>query len=235
MTLQDRIKYFRTQIASSPELLCEELQKQGIKMSAPTIYGYENGHRQPSVAYISALVKAFDANPSWLLNGNGEMFLSEESKLKNNLPANLDLTNISFIPMIDMSVSAGYGSVIEQAETTEDFISFGKDWLKNNTSTTPENLIIFKVRGDSMDGGSSRIKDGSLILTDISINEYINDGIYVINIDNALFVKRLQFVPGKLIIKSDNPTYDSFEVDLKSNYVKIIGVVIYAFNRVSCM
>ena len=82
-----------------------------------------------------------------------------------------------------------------------------------------------------MDGGSSRIKDGSFVLTDTSIN----DGIYIINVDNALFVKRLQFKPGKLVVKSDNPTYDPFEVDLKSDYVKIIGAVIYAFNKVSCI
>ena len=30
-------------------------------------------------------------------------------------------------------------------------------------------------------------------------------------------------------------TYDPFEVDLKSDYVKIIGAVIYAFNKVSCI
>ena len=235
MTLQDRIRNFRMQIASSPESLCDELQKQGIKMSAPTIYGYENGNRQPSIAYISALIKVYDTNPLWLLEGTGEMFLTQESKFKNNLPANLDLENIKFIPVIDMSVSAGYGSVVEQVETTKDFISFGKDWLDVNTSTSPENLVIFKVRGDSMDGGSSRIKDGSFVLTDTSINEYVNDGIYIINVDNALFVKRLQFNPGKLVVKSDNPTYDPFEVDLKSDYVKIIGAVIYAFNKVSCI
>jgi len=235
MTLQDRIRHFRMQVASSPEILCDELQKHDIKVTAPTIYGYENGNRQPSIAYISALVKVFEANPLWLLEGTGEMFLSQESKFKNSVPTNLDLDNIEFIPVIDMSVSAGYGSVVEQREATKDFISFGKDWLKANTSTSPENLVIFKVRGDSMDGGNSRIKDGSLVLTDTSINEYINDGIYIINVDNALFVKRLQFKPGKLIVKSDNPTYDPFEVDLKSDYVKIIGAVVYAFNRVSCI
>lgn len=73
------------------------------------------------------------------------------------------------------------------------------------------------------------------IVVDTSINEYINDGIYAIRIENALFVKRLQYMPGKLLVKSDNPIYQPFEVDLKTDSVDIIGAVVYVMNDMSCL
>lgn len=69
----------------------------------------------------------------------------------------------------------------------------------------------------------------------LSIKEYINDGIYAIRIENALFVKRLQYMPGKLLVKSDNQIYQPFEVDLKTDSVNIIGAVVYVMNDMSCI
>ena len=175
------------------------------------------------------------ANPFWLLQGVGEMFVSEEDKSKANMPANIDLSNTVFIPVVNMDVSAGFGSLTEEIESTKDFVSFGKDWIKKHISANVNNLVMFTVRGDSMDGGNSRIKNGSQIIVDTSVKEYINDGIYAIRIENALFVKRLQYMPGKLLVKSDNPIYQPFEVDLKTDSVNIIGAVVYVMNDMSCI
>ena len=122
-----------------------------------------------------------------------------------------------------MDVSAGFGSLTEEIEMTKDFVSFGKEWVRKHISSNVNDLVIFTVRGDSMDGGNSRIKNGSQIVVDTSINEYINDGIYAIRIENALFVKR------------HNPIYQPFEVDLKTDSVDIIGAVVYVMNDMSCL
>lgn len=235
MSIQDRLKLFRTQVSTGIDTFCEELTKQGFKITAPTVYGYESGQRQPSVSYISGLVKVYDANPFWLLQGVGEMFVSDEDKSKANMPSNVDLSNTVFIPVVNMDLSAGFGSLTEEIETTKDFISFGKDWIKKHICANVNDLVIFTVRGDSMDGGNSRIKNGSLIIVDTSVKAYINDGIYAIRIENALFVKRLQYMPGKILVKSDNPIYQSFEVDLKTDNVNIIGAVVFVMNDMSCL
>ena len=41
-----------------------------------------------------------------------------------------------------------------------------------------------------MDGGNGRIKNGSQIIVDTSVKEYINDGIYAIRIENACNICR---------------------------------------------
>lgn len=71
-------------------------------------------------------------------------------------------------------------------------------------------------------------------MVNTSIKEYMNDGIYAIRIDNALFVKHLQYLPGKLLVQSDNPIYKPFEVDLKNDSFKIIGNVVYVLTVSVC-
>lgn len=235
MALQDRLKLFRTQVATSPDVLCEELTKRGHKISAPTVYGYEGGLRQPSIAYIKSLIEVYDANPLWILQGQGEMFMNADDKFKSSLPQNLDITDVVFLPVINSDVSAGYGSLTQEIEMTKDFISFGKEWIKKNINAPLEKLVIFTVKGDSMDGGNGYIKDGSLVIADTSINEYRNDGIYVLGINDALFVKRLQYLPGKIRVKSDNPMYEPYEIDPTTDDIRIIGHVVYTFCKVGCI
>ena len=235
MSIQERLKAFRSQVSTTLEAFCDELTKKGFKITPPTVYGYESGQRQPSISYITGLIQVYEANPYWLLQGIGEMFVSDEDASKASVPANVDLKNLVFIPVINMDVSAGFGSLTEEIEMTKDFVSFSKEWVRKHISSNVNDLVIFTVRGDSMDGGNSRIKNGSQIVVDTSINEYINDGIYAIRIENALFVKRLQYMPRKLLVKSDNPIYQPFEVDLKTDSVDIIGAVVYVMNDMSCL
>jgi phage repressor protein C with HTH and peptisase S24 domain len=72
---------------------------------------------------------------------------------------------------------------------------------------------VINVRGDSM---ADTIEPGDLIFVDISINEFDGDGIYVFGFDDKIYVKRLQMIPDKILVISDNPKYREWSVD-KSN------------------
>ena len=93
--------------------------------------------------------------------------------------------------MLIKKCSARYGSIIDEINMTHDFMAFEKEWILKYTHVPTESLVIFTVNGDSMDSPTSQIKDGGLILVDKSITEFKNDGIYVIALDDALYVKRL--------------------------------------------
>ena len=119
---------------------------------------------------------------------------------------------------------------------TKDFMAFAKEWIFKNVHVPTESLVLFTVNGDSMDGPTSQIKDGGLILVDKSINEFKNDGIYVIALDDSLYVKRLQILPRrKLKVKSDNLNYDPFEVSLDTDNFHIVGKVIWAGALLECI
>ncbi len=51
------------------------------------------------------------------------------------------------------------------------------------------------------------IEPGDLIFVDASINQFDGDGIYVFGFDDKIYVKRLQMIPDKLLVISDNQIY----------------------------
>lgn len=234
MALQERLRTFRAQISLSIEKMANELTENGYSITFKTISGYENAFRQPSVQFLTGLTKVYDANPNWLLTGNGEMFLNKEKEY--SIPQNLNFEDITFIPHVDLKVSAGYGSISDEINMTKDYMAFLKEWIFKNVHVSAESLVLFTVNGDSMDSPTSQIKDGGLILVDKSITEFKNDGVYVIALDDALYVKRLQILPGRrLKVKSDNLNYDPFEVSLDTDNFHIVGKVIWAGALLKCI
>ena len=234
MALQERLRTFRAQISLSIEKMANELTENGYSITFKTISGYENAFRQPSVQFLTGLTKVYDANPNWLLTGNGEMFLNKEKEY--SIPQNLNFEDITFIPHVDLKVSAGYGSISDEINMTKDYMAFLKEWIFKNVHVSAESLVLFTVNGDSMDSPTSQIKDGGLILVDKSITEFKNDGVYVIALDDALYVKRLQILPGRrLKVKSDNLNYDPFEVALDTDNFHIVGKVIWAGALLECI
>lgn len=89
---------------------------------------------------------------------------------------------------------------------------------------------MFSVRGDSMLG---QINDGDLIMVNDTMTELSNDGTYVVCIDNQLYVKILQRMPGnKIQVISKNTKYAPFTVDLNSEHFQIVGKVIWSGGKV---
>lgn len=222
--LQSRIKKVRTEHGMSVEDVAKKLAENGIKISARTIYSYELNERQPSVMYLQAIVDYLEVNPEWLLSGKGEVFPSETSSA--DMPAHVDLSQMIFLPLINMAASAGYGALIEEREIAKDFIAFAKKWLTDITVASPNHLLAFTVKGNSMAG---EINDGDLIIVNDTMNDLSNDGTYVVSIDDKLYVKLLQRIPGnKVQVVSKNQEYSPFTVDLETEHFKIIGKVIWS-------
>ncbi len=226
--LQDRIKKARLEHSMSAEAVAEFLTQKGVNISARTIYAYEKGVRQPSVAYLQGLVKYLDINSSWLLSGMGSLFVDDSAA---RISDSVDLSKMVFLPLIEMNASAGYGSLIEEKATAKDFIAFAKNWITEITITSPEHLLVFTVKGDSMEG---EIHDGDLLIVNETMNDLGVEGTYVVCIDDRLYVKTLQRIPGnKIQVVSKNPKYPPFVVDLNSEaeHFQIIGKVIWSGNK----
>ena len=223
--IQERLKRARIEIGISVEDLAKELSNNNIKISARTIYSYELNERQPSSLYLQALIDLYNINPSWLLGKSAEIF-NEEPSLNHPACEKINFNDMIFIPLLNISASAGYGELIQEKEATKDFIAFSKKWLNNITVTSPNHLMLFTITGDSMEGEFS---DGDLVLVNDTMNDLSKDGIYVVCIDDKLYIKILQRIPGnKVQILSKNTKYAPYTIDLNTEYFKIIGKVIWS-------
>jgi phage repressor protein C with HTH and peptisase S24 domain len=127
--------------------------------------------------------------------------------------------------------SAGPGAIVTE-ELGKPYFAFDKRWLKALTPSSPANLSIVRVEGDSM---APTLNAGDDILVDLGDSaERLRDGIYVLRIDEALVVKRIALNPagGRLAVQSDNPAYPDWP-DCGLDDVKPIGRVIWSGRRIA--
>ena len=129
-----------------------------------------------------------------------------------------------------VTVSAGPGAIVTE-ELGKPYFAFDDRWLKALTPSSPANLSIVRVEGDSM---TPTLNAGDDILVDLGDGtNRLRDGIYVLRIDDALVVKRIALNPvgRRVTVQSDNPAYPDWP-DCGLDDIKPIGRVIWAGRRV---
>ncbi|MGV8925043.1 MAG: XRE family transcriptional regulator [Ewingella sp.] len=116
------------------------------------------------------------------------------------------------VEILDVSASAGGGFI-----QGSDVIDVIRSIEYNNEraiamfgSRPPETVKVINVRGDSM---ADTIEPGDLIFVDVSVTDFDSDGIYVFGFDDKIYVKRLQMIPDKILVISDNAKYREWAVD----------------------
>jgi|SRR6185369_689504 len=138
------------------------------------------------------------------------------------------LVSIKLHPVV---VSAGPGAIVAE-EGGKPYVAFDERWLKGLTPSSPSNLSIVRVEGDSM---SPTLNAGDDILVDRGDSiERLRDGIYVLRIDDALIVKRIAFNPvgRRVTVQSDNPAYPDWP-DCGLDDLNPIGRVIWSGRRIA--
>ena len=119
------------------------------------------------------------------------------------------------IPLLDQNLSAGYGAFLPDDDTPVAYIAVPRQLRRFG-----EKLAALYVDGDSMEPTYFR---GDMIICD-SLG-WDGEGVYAIQMDGSGFVKRLSRKPGKLVVISDNPRYETYEVPFDTDDIRIIGKV----------
>ena len=175
-----------------------------------TVIRYEKNERAPDAEFLIKLNIAFGVDPTYLLLG------------KKFLNGNNDYLRV---PRSSARPSAGHGMIIESDQIV-DHMSFKREWLQRTLGISHEDLVLVEVRGDSMTG---TLDDGDLALVDMRQNRLDVSAVFVIQVDDALLVKRVQRkLDGTVVIKSDNPAYEpETMVGNQLESLKIVGRVVW--------
>jgi phage repressor protein C with HTH and peptisase S24 domain len=109
-----------------------------------------------------------------------------------------------FVPKFEISASAGGGSIVGD-EATVGRVAFMKSLVTQDLGLDPKHVALIDVRGDSM---SPTLESGDMLLLDTRRGDTMTDGVYVINLNGALLVKRIRLrLNGDVEVCSDNPKY----------------------------
>lgn len=191
---------------------------------------YEGG--LPNAETLIKIRESTGCDLNWLLTGKGSPYIDNDQAVEVRThsdgtatdtlgnPVNLD--EFVFIPRYDVYAAAGHGYPAEDDKPLF-CMAFRRYWIENYVTRQIDKLSVIAVKGDSMEGV---LNHGDNILVNHA-ETTPRDGLYIIRIDNDLFVKQIQKLPGKLLVKSSNPAYEPFEIDLNddSQNVAIIGRV----------
>ncbi len=169
----------------------------------------------------------------WLVSGEGNKYQGQIVGSGDQPATNEGVWSddfITFSPKDSQFLVKGASS--SQNEPATDSLAFKKSWIRENLKTQPEDVVLIEAPCDSM---KPTINKGDLILVDRAVDSMVNDGIYCFhNNEKQVLIKRLQRNPGGgVVVKSDNPEYESFTLSgSNSEEVSIIGRVAWIGHRV---
>ncbi len=138
---------------------------------------------------------------------------------KNSIPVSIEQEdkNMYRVEILDVSASAGEGYV--NGSDVVDIIHsivYNADHAHALFGGRPADSVkVINVRGDSM---SSTLEPGDLIFVDISVRQFDGDGIYVFGFDEKIHVKRLQMVPDRILVLSDNTKYREWAIEKNNEH-----------------
>ena len=134
------------------------------------------------------------------------------------------------IPEIDVRASAGPGALNEGLEETKEMWFFPDPVIRHEFRAQPADLRMITIDGDSME---PLLASGDRILIDTSQRIPVPPGIFVIWDGMGLVAKRIEHEPNseppKVVIKSVNPEYETYERDAEE--VHMIGRVVWTSRR----
>jgi phage repressor protein C with HTH and peptisase S24 domain len=203
MNVGERIRARRKEKKISQSRLAELIGEKG----GYVIANWEQGRSEPSIDQTQRAAVALETTAS--------MLIEEEQRFPGN---------IARIPVYENEAAAGTGCENEE-DRLENYLTIREDLVRGELGAAPGDLCVIRIRGDSM---TPTISPGEMVILNHRENSVGTDGVYVIRMNGALLVKRIQNLPGKLVIISDNPSYPAWTVETKDlpGDFKVLGRVI---------
>lgn len=219
MNTSERIRFVRGELTQQ-----EFAEKLGVHKNS--IGSYERNATKPDIEFLQSICTVFHVEPRWLLFGDGPIQIEEaarENKV-SELRKKAD-DEIIMIPMVEAVLSAGGGS-LETGATIGRGYAFRRDFIQRKGN--PDNMVLMRVAGDSME---PEILSGDVVLIDQGKTRIVPGHMFAVGFEEAIYLKRIDIMPGKAILKSANPAYPPMELDIRgqlSDQFRVIGRVLWS-------
>ena len=187
-----------------------------VSRSQGFISDIEAGRTDPSFDFLVKLWSSCGIDPSWIVSGEGEAFVSsrsfpgrtfhvEPADYTRPLHGDLEIEGLdySLVKRFDVSVAAGSGRIAYD-EATIGHVAFSTRWLKELGLVADLSGLV-SVTGESM---MPTISDGALALVDFRAKTIESGKIFVFRMGDEVMVKRLFLIQDDgnigISISSDN-------------------------------
>lgn len=214
-TWYERLKKLREEKNLSQTQLGEKIGKDLTAISR-----YENGSGAQNLTYKlkQSLRWVFTPEEIEYIEHGASVDSSETKTTKNS--------KIVTVPIMSVKASAGRGNEHYDVVTTGELLI---DRMLFKVLPNLKDIRAIEVEGDSM---YPTLKEGDYVIIEEN-SHFSGDGIYVLQWDSVLLVKRLQAGAGKIDIISDNQRYavNTFDPMDDQRSFHIVGKVILRMQR----
>ena len=222
-TLAQRLKFARKERKLSQTQLAEL-----AGVAQPDISKIERGETLKPTGLL-ALARALRVNAYWLDVGDGEW---ETSNTTSQHVKSLDAPGGEAIrvPVLTVKASMGTGELRHIEDVIVGELSLSPQWISESLKqiSRPDNLRFIHGYGDSM---SPTFTSGDVLLVDAGVRTVDVDGIFVLQAQERLFIKRVrQRLDGGFEISSDNPTVKTVDTLEGGHNVEVLGRVVWVWN-----
>lgn len=145
-------------------------------------------------------------------------------------PGRRELVGAVALRVMDVEASMGHGMSQPDHENVIMNMVINESWLRRHANfSSPDNLALVTGIGDSM---RPTFEDGDSLLVDRGVGDLKVDAIYVLALNDELFIKRIQRRPdGTFMMISDNKAYEPYHIkDAEREQFKVLGRVVMAWN-----
>lgn len=193
----------------------------GVKSNAQV--HYESGGRAPTADYLQRLAGAGIDVP-FLFTGR-----RTSGGLSVPAPAPANIADAIYIPLFSATGSMGPGNDLITEDVLLGDVPVSRQWLQMNVPRSrPEALRMIHAYGDSMAG---TLNSGDFAIVDTDATAADVDGVYVLQANEQLFIKRVtRRMDGSHEVSSDNPSVKTVDVLNGSQQVRVCGRVVWGWN-----
>lgn len=157
----------------------------------------------------------------WLDVPRSEEILDAGRNLSINIDAKhtFSLQNLSAnytdhpyrLELMDVRHSCGGGAMNSEYPDIIQSIEVDPEYAKRMFGGRPSSSLKLTTSvGDSMLG---TIEPGELVVIDVTVKNFMSDGIYAFTYCDSSHIKRLQMLRDRIVIISDNQKYERWEID----------------------
>lgn len=191
-------------------------------ISESQLYRYITEAGQPTVSKFVAISLASELSVQWLATGHEQELSTADEAFRRLAEDHVVIPCYGKEDLADVDT--------RKLPEAKQSMAFPKGWIPDRASTGQ--LTMISVVGDSMEPTLSK---GDAALVDRSVATVSEDGLYAIQMNKGIIVKRLQRTPtGKIQITNDNKAYTSHTLDKEEaeKDLHIVGFVVWAGREV---
>lgn len=197
-------------------------------VSGPGARKWLKGEAIPNTKRIAEMADRLGVNGEWLLTGKGEMPATHDrydtDHRAGRAPSAPNEDEFVAVRRVNLKPSAGIvGYSIDLEPEDGKPIFFRRDFLSDKGWDAAK-LIAQRVNGDSMEPS---LFDDDLIVINTADKVPREGGVYVINYEGELVVKRLARNAGEWLLRSDNADKRRYPDKLLDGHAILIGRVVY--------